>query len=731
MPKAEIAFRLAQRRLEKKEQRRHASGEDRLSDADFVSRCCGLSSQENAADRLFQNFLSGNRDRFFPEAYVKADRIKKISEHLNTGSWLKAADHLCGNKVWLLGHEFDLAQSGEWHKDPFEDLEWPRLFYSLVSKSKPSETVDIKYIWEMNRHQYLIVLAKAYWISGDEKYAKKVVEIISSWIADNPYHTGVNWTSSLELAVRALAWIWAYFLCLGSKYFNASFHFLFLKSIYEHGLHMADHLSTYSSPYNHLIGEAAGLHVIGSLFSQLKAAPAWEDLGWSLLERNIEQQFFDDGMCVEQATFYHHFTLGFYLQSLMLRKANHKPVSEKMLIMIEKALEVSMVLTKPDGTLPAIGDIDNARSLYFNAEHSWDFRGYLSLGAVLFNRPDFKAQSSGLSEELLWFCDESAVASFENLHSLCPKECSKALSVSGYYVMRDSWEKDAHYLCFDCGDMAAGLHEDAVPSAAHGHADALSFELSVFGQAILAEGGFHTYFGPLSWHRYFREEAAHNTIKIAEHRQAEYCGRLTWKSVINPKLLHWGQLGRLESVCGEINYDRKTAHRREIVSVGTQFWTLCDQLKSEGSGEKATAYFHFDAGVSLEIDREKKQVCASRGEVGLLIQYFEDCELSAQRGKEGLGPEYGWQAKGYGHKTPAWVLSFEMSLSRNPFLFPMLLIPCKGNKCSFSLGQSEEAPTHAESVFRPSFSLEGKNYVVSFCCDTRTVIRCEGEDLSK
>ena len=246
------------------------SRKDQVSDEHFVRECCGLLSQDNPAQVLLNDFWSGERDRFFTETYSKESRAKQITKYLDTQKLLLEADRVCEGRLCLLGHDVLLAQAGEWHKDPLEGSEWPRIFYNQVHNAKPSETVDIKYVWEMNRHQYLIVLGQAYWISGDEKYAKKVCEIISSWISDNPYHSGVNWTSSLELGVRSISWIWAYLLCRGSCNMDSGFHFMFLKSIYEHGLHIKDHLSYYSSPYNHLIGEAAGLHMIGCLFSQLK-----------------------------------------------------------------------------------------------------------------------------------------------------------------------------------------------------------------------------------------------------------------------------------------------------------------------------------------------------------------------------------------------------------------------------------------------------------------------------
>jgi len=716
MPKDEILFRIAERRIEKRERQAHASGKDRLSDDEFIREQCGLSSQTDAAQTLFDDFWSKKRMRFFTELYEKKSRQSFIKKHHDDKAWLEEADRICEDKLTLLGAEVDLATDGGWQRDPIEGCEWPRVFYTQVSKAKPSTTVDIKYVWEMNRHQYLIVLGKAYWMTGDEKYAEKACSIIESWISDNPYHEGVNWTSSLELAVRSISWIWTYFYCKGSKHATPEFHHILLRSIYEHGHHMAQHLSYYSSPYNHLIGEAAGLYLVGSLFPQLKEGPKWERLGWEILEKNMGKQFFDDGMCVEQATFYHHFTLGFYLQAVRLRKANQQPVSENVVVTLEKALEVSMCLTKPDGTLPAIGDIDNARSLYFNTTHTWDFRGFLSLGAALFNRPDFKHQGSGFSEELLWLVDDTSLTAFDTLQESPPNGTSHALSRSGYYVMRTAWEKDAHYLCFDCGEIAEGLHEDEVPSAAHGHADALSFELSAYGKAILVEGGFHTYFGELLWHRHFRQEAAHNTIQIGHHRQAVYCGRLTWKSVRNPKLNDWRSKDKTASVSGSIRYDKETSHRREIVFADGAFWILSDRIETTVNGSTARAYFHFDSHVSLDIDREKRQVRATNGDTGLLLQYFDDFKLDAQKGGE--GPESGWQAAGYGYKIPAWVLSFEIPLRQNITLFPMLLMPWKENRLSYRF-DSEALNKTEKGLFSSSFSFGQNDYALSVPQDGR------------
>ena len=85
---------------------------------------------------------------------------------------------------------------------------WPRHFfasYDTVSSGGP----DVKRVWELNRHQHLPRLGKAYLLLGEERYAREVVAQMLGWIEQNPTRTGVHWYSSLEIAIRSLSWLWA------------------------------------------------------------------------------------------------------------------------------------------------------------------------------------------------------------------------------------------------------------------------------------------------------------------------------------------------------------------------------------------------------------------------------------------------------------------------------------------------------------------------------------------
>lgn len=67
---------------------------------------------------------------------------------------------------------------------------------------------DHKYIWELNRHQHLVVLAQAYRLTGRAEYLAEAQTQVTHWLTENPPLRGINWTSALEVAFRALSWVW-------------------------------------------------------------------------------------------------------------------------------------------------------------------------------------------------------------------------------------------------------------------------------------------------------------------------------------------------------------------------------------------------------------------------------------------------------------------------------------------------------------------------------------------
>ena len=124
----------------------------------------------------------------------------------------------------------------------------------------------MKYVWELNRHPQLVTLAQAWRLTRDARYAEACRALLDSWITQCPCPIGINWTCSLEPALRLLNWSAAWHLLGGedSPLFagndGAAFRARWLTSVWQHCRFVAGYLSRHSSANNHLLGELLGLY---------------------------------------------------------------------------------------------------------------------------------------------------------------------------------------------------------------------------------------------------------------------------------------------------------------------------------------------------------------------------------------------------------------------------------------------------------------------------------------
>lgn len=662
-----------------------------LSDESFFH---AIKTKTTSSSQTLWNYIRKRENiAFFIDEQNKQATIETINKQYPQliGHAREQAELICRHEFSFLGIQVKYADELPWTSDPVSLSIWPQKFYSDVNIFD-KEIGDIKHVWELNRHQFFVDLGKAYWLSGDERYAAKFFSLIDSWIDHNPYKIGVNWTSALEVAIRSISWIWAYHFCLLSPSLTPEMNLKILKSIYQHTIYLENHLSVYSSPYNHLIGELSALFMLSTIFPEFKRSNLWKKKSWKMLENETEKQFYQDGIIVEQATFYHHFTLGFYLMTTLLRKMNGEKIDLKVWHTIEKAIESSMYLSRPDGLLSMIGDIDNARSIYIENPPLWDFRAFLSTGAVLFNRGDMKkiaggsTSGRGFSEDSLWLLGIAGLKKYQSIAEIYPLEASKALDNGGYYIMRNGWNKESHYLCFDCGEIATGLFKDSTPSAAHGHADILSFELSAFGRPMIIDPGFYTYNGDKQLHYYFRQTKAHNTIVVDGQSQAKEAGKMSWSNAPNHHLKKWisnkdfdfveGFHDGYKRLANPVIHRRAILFKKETAPLTPEYWIIRDSL--EGDGEHLVeSYFHLVPDVKLWI--EGKTIIAQHSEeVGIVIQPMTKMGLEMKIIDTGNIPDGGWIAPGYGFLVRAPILRCQVKV-KLPLEMTTIIYPFRGN----------------------------------------------------
>lgn len=540
-----------------------------------------------------------------------------------------------------------------WTTAPGCDEPWPDRFYADIDIFGGDQgRGDVRLIWELSRHAELVHLAKASFVTKDPSYGRRAIELWEGWLRDNPYGRGVNWASALEIAMRAVAWTWCYHFI--SDAFDGERWRRLTRALHEHGVYLERHLSVYFSSNNHVVGEALGLQMIGATFHTLPRAARWERLGWSMLREELGRQYYPDGGSTEQATSYHHYSLGLFVQAALLRRLAQRPVEPEYWERLERAFHFSMCITRPDGRVPMIGDNDDAVACPAGEGPGWDFRHYQALGAALFERGDLRRASGAYSELAFWLLGPKGAETFERLEPSTPAATSVCFPDTGYCIMRSGWDDRAHYLCFDVGPLAGGLLPDGTPSAAHGHADALSVEAVVSGEPIVSDPGIHSYNSELDLLRYFRTTGSHATLSVNERSQSEFAGRLKWSRAARTQLEIWSPARPFDyaqaSHDGYEHGDRPVRHRRGVLFLHGWGWVIWDHLAGSG---RHTVDVNLPLAPGVEVERLERGLYAGRGSDGLQLELTGAGAAAFDVVRGASDPPRGWVAPSYGRREPA------------------------------------------------------------------------------
>lgn len=551
---------------------------------------------------------------------------------------LKQAQDICHLHFKLLGTPYDFDHEIDWQIEAVSGRRWPMDYIERIDHWMWSQRIgDYKPIWELNRHQYLATLGKAYWLTGDEKYAEACAAQLLSWIRGNPYRFGINWYSSLEIGIRLIAWGLAFHFFRQSARFIDLAGAAFVKSLYQQASFLREHLTLdWPGRNNHIIGEAAALAYIGALFNEFTAADGWQEMGLHIVEEEIARQTHPDGVNREQATRYHGFVLDFVLLLVILGRGGALRLSPTLEVAAEKMLDYLMYAMTPDGDCPPLGDADDARGFVLSADPvSQAIREALAAGAVLFDRPDLKFAARKFGEGAFWLLGIEGLEAFEAMPAAQPGQTSVAFPQGGHYIIRDDWTSRSDYALLRCGEF--GLAGEGY--CAHAHCDLLSPILWIGGRPLLVDSGTYTYHGP--WRDRFRLTATHNTMMIDGQEQAIPSGPFSWRKVSSAQCETW----QGQCVAGSLR-SNEIMIRRELSHPQPGEWRLTDSFV--GAGDHRLEWtFHFAPGLALQLQGEQVRV-VDAAEPGWAVDVLIP--------QVTIAVQDGWVSQRYGEKTGDQVL---------------------------------------------------------------------------
>jgi hypothetical protein len=608
-------------------------------------------------------FFAGAADE--RTAALLADRTPEAMRDVIAG-----AEQVLGGRFDLLGYRgLSFGDPIDWHLDPIAHRRAPLVHWSRLDPLDAAAVGDSKVVWELNRHQWLVELGQAYKMTGDERYAQAFASHVVGWLDAQATGQGINWASSLEVALRLMAWCWALVLFRESAAVTPELFARVLGCIEDHAWYVERYLSHYFSPNTHLTGEALGLFYAATMFPELASADRWRERGARIVAGEISRQVLPDGVYFEQSTCYQRYTIEIALHLLILSARNGLAAPPGLGERVQAMLDFLLAVRSPRGEAPHIGDADGGWLLPLARRNPGDLRGIFGTAAAVFGRSDYAWAAGGVVPELLWLLGPAGLDAFGLLCPAPPSTApSRLFADGGYAVMRDQWGAEGHHLIFDVGPLGCPI------SGGHGHADLLSIVCTAFGEPFVVDAGTGTY-AEETWRSFFRGTAAHSTVMVDGASQAATTGPFGWSQRPRARLRRWLSTEAFDFADAEHDaYGRlpdPVRHRRRVLFVKPRYWVVVDDLEAAESHRIELRFQFGPVKVRLEPGFWARATTAGRA---LLLRPFASAPLRARLNHGSRRPMEGWISPDYGRYEPAPVIVYSTTAPM-PLRIVTLLMP--------------------------------------------------------
>lgn len=438
----------------------------------------------------------------------------------------------------------------DWTLNPINYREWP---------------------WQLNRHHIWVQLARAYWATGEEKYAEEFAYQMQHWVkncpvpSDDSGNRSETWRT-IEAGIRmGHTWPEVFHRFLTSPSFDDDSVVTMVTSIVEH----AQHLMRWPTTANWLTMETNGLMHVGVLFPEFMEAENWRKTAIDRMYVELDKQVYPDGAQIELATGYHQVSLRNFVGLWQIARLNDVEMPKDYVTKMQKMYDYNLNASMPDGYLPGLNDAGKT-----------SIRGSLRQAYGYF--PDRK--------DYLWIATEGK-------EGTKPEVGSIPLPFSGHMIMRTGWEPDDLYMLFDAGPFGYG----------HQHEDALSIVLSAYGKYMLVDPGNYPY-DSSDWRKYVLSTRAHNTVMVDDCEQHRRGWPREQYVLEKPMPIKWASNKKFDYARSSYNdnycYENtiKVKHERSVFFVKPEYWIVVDTMTpSDKETHRYDGMFHLNmSGAAID-----------------------------------------------------------------------------------------------------------------------------------
>ena len=286
----------------------------------------------------------------------------------------------------------------DWFFDPVTSIKAPQAEYCFrIDHRREEVTGNVKQVWELSRMHHITVLAAAYALSGDASYAEAAADQLESWWAANPFLSGINWTSGIELGVRLIAWVWTRRLLEGWPGAAALFegNDQALSQIWWHQRYLAAFQSRGSSSNNHVdrrggrpADGGAGLPVVRREHPLGRPGrPVCSSRSWPTTPS-------PSGVNRELASDYHGFVAELGLVAAVEADRAGRPLDDSTWWILGRMLDAGAATLDESLRAPRQNDGDDGRGFLLAPPEANRWATFLSVGRELVGAPNWWPECS-------------------------------------------------------------------------------------------------------------------------------------------------------------------------------------------------------------------------------------------------------------------------------------------------------------------------------------------------
>lgn len=477
---------------------------------------------------------------------------------------MKVAEDVCNN-VFLFDFPWDMERT--WKPVCFQEtIDWNLIPWD-----------DREFLWQFNRHRFLLCLGQAYLLSGDEKYAVHLIRLIQDWIEHAKEEENIDlgpWRT-LETGLRIETWLRSLSMVMNSGKITDQMSDLIIACLMKHGKRLEECFSANKYLSNWGVLESSGLFLLSiALEEETERAEEWRETALKRLVYSAQIQVLQDGTQWEQSPMYHNEVYQCFRNVLYYGKKSGITLPQEIYDTVRNMAYVDGIWMKPDHTQFTQGDSD-----------ATDLRSQITAGAWVLKDPVLKYWGYQILDyESAWQFGYDACMEYAAMEAMNPAFVSAQLPFSGNYYFRSSWQENGNLLHFRCGDTGGG----------HGHGDKLHVDLVINGEDILVDAGRSTYVD--NQLRYeLKEPAAHNVALVDQIPFSQCESSWVYKNLCScmKQQYYEGKMGAFVEGSHLGYLEKGVLVNRQVIWIKPDIFVLVDHFYGEGR-HSYESFFHFD-----------------------------------------------------------------------------------------------------------------------------------------